>query len=127
MTRTLFVFMLFPWLIFLGTITAMATTGSFSDVPVTEKAVIDAAEFAVEAKAMKMAGETTSAQTKMELLEILNAQQQVVSGMKYRLKVAVSLDGKEIMAEAVVWWQAWREPNPYILTSWSWVEPNIQN
>ena len=127
MTRTLFVFMLFAWQIFLETITAMAMTGSFSDVPVTDKAVVDAAEFAVEAEAMKMSGETTSAQAKMELLEILNAQQQVVSGMKYRLKVAVNLDGKEIVAEAVVWWQAWREPNPYILTSWNWLEPNIQD
>lgn len=127
MTRTLLVLMLLPGLFFFGMITAMATTGSFSEVPVTEKAVIDAAEFAVKAESMKMTGETKSDQNQMKLLEILSAQQQVVSGVKYRLKVAVSLDGKEKKAEAIVWWQAWREPDPYILTSWSWLEANIQN
>lgn len=114
--------MLTAELIFFGAITTMAMTGSYSDVAVTEKTVIDAAEFAVEAQAAKMANENSSASGKLELQQILSAQQQVVSGVNYRLEVAVSLDGEQKIAEAVVWWQSWREPEPYILTSWSWIE-----
>jgi hypothetical protein len=32
----------------------------------------------------------------------------------------VKLDDTEKEAEAVVWWQAWRKPDPYQLTSWIW-------
>ena len=126
MKRLIFVLMFTSELIFWGGIAAMAMPGSFSDVPVTEKTVTDAAEFAVKAEALKMAGTITSAPSQMELLEILSAEQQVVSGVNYRLKVAVNSDGEEKMAEAVVWWQAWREPDPYILTSWRWIETRSQ-
>jgi hypothetical protein len=33
------------------------------------------------------------------------------------------LDGREKQAEAIVWWQAWRNPDPYQLTSWKWIDP----
>jgi hypothetical protein len=32
----------------------------------------------------------------------------------------VKHDGVEKTADAVVWWQAWRKPDPYQLTSWTW-------
>jgi hypothetical protein len=40
--------------------------------------------------------------------------------MNYRLRIKVKLDGREKDAEAVVWWQAWKRPEPYQLTSWIW-------
>lgn len=98
----------------------MAMPGGFSDVPVTNKAVIAAAEFAVETKATQLVNDQQSDAVQMKLLQILRAQQQIVSGVNYKLKVEVSLNGKEKMAETVVWWQAWRQPDPYVLTSWSW-------
>ena len=63
-----------------------------------------------------------SGYTGLELVRILSAQEQVVAGMNYRLKLRVKLNGAEKDAEAVVWWQAWREPEPYRLTSWRWEE-----
>jgi hypothetical protein len=54
------------------------------------------------------------------LVRILGAEQQVVAGLNYRLQLRVTLDGEEKTAEALVWWQAWRKPEPYQLTSWTW-------
>ena len=48
------------------------------------------------------------------------AEEQVVTGMNYRLKLKVTLDGQEKSAVAVVRWQAWNEKTPYTLTSWDW-------
>ena len=100
----------------------MATPGSFSDAPVTDKAVIAAAKFAVEAKAKHIQDGKKAEAVQLKLIKLLSAQQQVVSGINYKLKLYVSLDGEEKEAEAVVWWQAWRQPNPYQLTSWTWME-----
>lgn len=58
--------------------------------------------------------------TKLELVKILGAEEQVVAGMNYRLTLKVTVNGTEKQAEAVVWWQAWRKPAPYELTSWKW-------
>ncbi|NLX27189.1 MAG: hypothetical protein GXY61_14725 [Lentisphaerae bacterium] len=44
----------------------------------------------------------------------------VVASMNYKLTLSVRVDGKAREAEAIVWWQAWRNPNPYILTAWEW-------
>jgi hypothetical protein len=41
--------------------------------------------------------------------------------MKFRLRLKVKHDGREKLAEAVVWWQAWRKPDPHELTSWRWL------
>jgi hypothetical protein len=40
--------------------------------------------------------------------------------MNYRLRLKVKVNGREKEGEAVVWWQAWRTPQPYQLTSWQW-------
>jgi hypothetical protein len=97
-----------------------AMPGSYATVPVTEEQVISAARFAIDAQheAMSAAGETVS----LELVSIVAAEQQVVSGINYRLKLRVNHNGAEETADAVVWWQAWREPDPYRLTSWAWTE-----
>ena len=98
-----------------------AMPGSYVTVPVTDEQVMSAARFAVDAqqKAMSAAGETAA----LELVGILAAEQQVVSGINYRLKLRVKHNGAEQTADAVVWWQAWRQPDPHRLTSWAWNQP----
>jgi len=90
-------------------------TGGYSATSVTNAEVVAAAAFAIKA-----AEEKDGQLTKLTLVEILSVRQQVVAGMNFRLKLKVTLNGEEKEAEAVVWWQAWRKPNPYKLTSWEW-------
>lgn len=89
--------------------------GGYITTQVTSKDVIRAASFAI--KALEKASEKTS---KLELVKILEAESQVVAGINYRLKLKVRLNGREKTAEAIVWWQAWRKPDPYQLRSWNW-------
>ncbi len=92
--------------------------GGYATASVTNKEVVAAADFAVKAQAIRE--KTDGEPAKLELVTILGAEQQVVAGMNYRLKLKVKLNGKEKLVEALVWWQAWRKPNPYQLTSWNW-------
>jgi len=86
--------------------------GGFSGASVSDKEIKAAADFAVAAQA---AGE----QKKVELVAITAAQTQVVAGMNYKLTLEVTVEGKKQTVEALVWWQAWRQPDPYQLTSWT--------
>ena len=95
--------------------------GGFSKASVTDKEVVDAAAFAIKAQQKAMQKAMSPQPGRVELVKILEAHQQVVAGMKYRLKLEVKVDGKEKQAETVVWWQAWRKPDPYRLTSWKWI------
>ena len=92
--------------------------GGYSAVPVNQSEVTQAAAFAVEAErqALKAAGQPAL----LELMSVLTAEQQVVAGVNYRLSLKVKRNGQEQLADAVVWWQAWRQPDPYRLTSWAW-------
>ncbi|HVM48228.1 MAG TPA: hypothetical protein VMU04_09375 [Candidatus Acidoferrum sp.] len=106
-----------------GLLTSLAqetAPGGYSPVAVTNKAVMGAAAFAVKAQQQVMQDNKTEPPGRIELAAITGAEQQVVAGMNYRLKLKVKVDGKEKEAEAVVWWQAWRKPEPYRLTSWQW-------
>jgi len=94
--------------------------GSYDTVPVTNQEVVAAAVFAVKAQGEAMQQAKDGKPSKLELVTILGAEQQVVAGMNYQLKLQVKQDGKEKMADAIVWWQAWRKPAPYQLTSWNW-------
>jgi len=47
--------------------------------------------------------------------------------LNYRLTLRVTIDAHEKEAEAVVWWQAWRKPDPYQLKSWMWGKNEQQN
>jgi hypothetical protein len=96
--------------------------GGYSEAAVTEKAVTDAADFAIGAQQKAMQDSKGDKAIKLELVKITKAQQQVVAGMNYRLKLLVKVNGREQQAEAVVWWQAWRKPDPYQLTSWKWID-----
>jgi len=94
--------------------------GGSSATSVTKKEVVAASSFAIKAEQKALREKKDSPAAKLELVRILSAEEQVVAGMNYRLKLKVKLDGKEKEAEAVVWWQAWRTPDPYQLTSWDW-------
>ena len=93
-----------------------AMPGGYASVPVTDERVAAAAAFAIDAErqALRAAGEPAQ----LELLSIQKAEQQVVAGVNYRLNLKVKRNGKEQLADAVVWWQAWRQPEPFRLTSW---------
>jgi hypothetical protein len=95
-------------------------TGGYNTVPVDNKEVVAAAAFAIEAQKKAIQEKTGGKPANLELITILKAEQQVVAGMNYRLTLKVKLNGKEKTAETIVWWQAWRRPNPYQLTSWAW-------
>ena len=112
-----------PWLFLLTACADVVSAprnlpGVFMAVPVSQPEVTQAAAFAVEAErqALKAAGQPAQ----LELLSVLSAEQQVVAGVNYRLSLKVKRNGQEQLADAVVWWQAWRQPDPYRLTSWAW-------
>jgi hypothetical protein len=94
--------------------------GGYVTASVTNKEVCAAAAFAIKAQQNALQENKGTEPVKLELVRIVQAKQQVVAGMNYRLKLKVKLNGKEKTAEAVVWWQAWRKPDPYKLTAWTW-------
>ena len=91
--------------------------GAISPVVATKPEVVAAANFAVKEEEKVLRNEKKGL---LSLVTILGAEEQVVAGMNYRLKLKVTLDGQEKTAVAVVWWQAWNEKTPYTLTSWDW-------
>ncbi|MEI6971248.1 MAG: hypothetical protein WCL44_06985 [bacterium] len=95
--------------------------GGYSEAAVTDKVVIAAADFAITAQAKEMRGKDGAQPAGLKLVEILSAHQQVVAGLNIRLRLKVELDGVEKDAKAIVWWQAWRKPDPHRLTSWKWM------
>lgn len=94
--------------------------GGYSTIAVTNKEVIDASDFAVKIQQKGMQHPKGEPPAKLELTAIIGAEQQVVAGMNYRLRLKVKVDGIEKEAEAVVWLQTWRKPEPYQLASWNW-------
>jgi Aspartic acid proteinase inhibitor len=92
--------------------------GGFSSVSISDSHVIAAASFAIAAQQKVLATEMPGA--RLDLVKINRARSQVVAGTNYVLQLTVKLNGLEQPAEATVWWQAWRTPDPYQLTAWSW-------
>jgi hypothetical protein len=85
----------------------------------TDDKVVAAAAFAIDAKRKEtLAAREPAALT---LVAIQRAEQQVVAGINYRLEIRVMQNDTERTAVAVVWWQAWRTPDAYRLTSWQWM------
>ena len=94
--------------------------GGFGEASVTDEKVIAAADFAIKAQERSMQDPEAGQTTTLELVKILSAAQQVVAGMNYRLTLEVKVNGEKKQADAIVWWQSWRDPDPYQLTSWRW-------
>ena len=86
---------------------------------VTKPEVVAAANFAVAEQAKVIQKELKTA-TKLSLVTIISAEEQVVSGMNYHLTLKLKLNGTRKKAEATVWWQAWNKDAPYKLTAWKW-------
>jgi hypothetical protein len=106
-----------------GVIACMAQgpiPGGYSPIAVTTKEVMDAAAFAVNMQQKAMENPEGGPPVRLELVAIEGAEEQVVAGMNYRLRIKVKLDGRERDVAAVVWWQAWKKSAPYQLTSWDW-------
>lgn len=83
--------------------------GGYSRADMKDERVRKAAEFAVERKKAES--------PKLALVGIVDAQQQVVAGMNFRLHLKLTDDGKERQAEAVVYLQL---DGAMSLTSWAW-------
>ncbi len=94
--------------------------GGYAEASATNTEVVAAAAFAVRAEEKALREQKNAQPAKLQLVAIVSAQAQVVAGLNYRLKLKVKLNGAEKEAEAVVWWQAWRDPEPYKLTAWAW-------
>lgn len=95
--------------------------GGFAEAQLESEEVKAAAAFAVKAQKKSLEQRARDREdVKLELVCILKAEQQVVAGMNYRLRLNVKLNGVEKTADVVVWWQAWRKPEPYEVTSWEW-------
>lgn len=95
-------------------------SGGKSPAAVTKPEVIAAADFAIMEKEKRLRKNKATPETTLRLVSIVSAEEQVVSGMNYHLKLKVTLDGKAKQAGATVWWQAWNKEAPYRLTSWTW-------
>jgi hypothetical protein len=101
---------------------AQTFAGGYAKASATKKEVQDAAAYAIKARAKMMQIQKEGPESSLELLKILTSEGQVVAGMNYRLRLQVKVNGKNKQADVVVWWQAWRTPDPYQLTSWKWVD-----
>ena len=97
---------------------ASSPPGTFTPASVSDKEVIEVAKFAIAAEEKVLGKDKAGA--KLELVALVGAETQVVAGMNYKLQLTVKLNGEEKKAEAIVWWQAWRKPEPYLLTDWNW-------
>ena len=85
--------------------------GGFSRVSVNDKDVIATAEFAVRTQQQLMKP------SKISLVKIERARQQLVAGMNYFVDLKVNVDGDTKRARAVVWHKLDGE---HELTSWTW-------
>jgi len=111
--------MVMPLLAVLGACSTMPkqstpVAGGYTTIAPTDTYVVKAAQFAVEAQA-------TNSKQQIQLIEVLDAQQQVVAGVNYQLLLSANIDSQVKRIKAVVWWQAW-SPTPYQLQSWTVVE-----
>lgn len=103
-----------------GTAPMAEKAGGSAATAVGKPEVVAAADFAIKAEGKALKQEKGAKSAKLKLVEILSAEEQVVAGTNYKLKLVVQVNGKKKNAEAVVWEQAWNKKTPYQLTSWTW-------
>ena len=107
--------------VFLGPCLARAIPGGLLEAPVHSEPIRNAAAYAIQAQERLLQTEKGAEGSKLKLVKIIAAREQVVAGMNYHLKLLVKANHKDRQADVVVWWQAWRQPEPYELTSWKWI------
>jgi hypothetical protein len=105
----------------LSEITPPPRAGAYGPASTSSKEVVQAAEFAVAAQQKVIRMTTDDSSARLRLVRIDAAEQQIVAGISYRLRLTVALNDKQKSAQAEVWWQAWRTPDPYQLTGWTWL------
>lgn len=94
--------------------------GGYSTASVTDPNVVTAANVAVKGAQYRLSSDSNGAPQKLKLLAILSAEQQVVAGVNYRLKLQVSHNGRVRQAETIVLWQSWSQL-PFETRSWAWL------
>ena len=94
--------------------------GGNAPVAATQKEVVAAANFAIQEQTKELRKDPATPEAKLSLVKIVSAEQQVVAGMNYHLKLKVKLDGKEKTAAVTVWSQPWNKETPNKLTAWAW-------
>lgn len=94
--------------------------GSYSAVSVHDENVLAAAECALTSQEAVMNEQSALPPVSLNLVQLQRARQQVVAGMNYKMRLKVKVDDTVKQAEAIVWYQAWRTPEPYQLMSWTW-------
>jgi hypothetical protein len=97
--------------------TAEIMPGGYFEASVTNARVVEAANFAIKAEQNAMQERKDAQPASLVLVEILGAQQQVVAGTNFRLKLTVRVNEAERVAEVVVYRKLSGE---YKLTSWTW-------
>lgn len=93
--------------------------GAYAAVPVSDEGVLEAARYAVHAQSERIAA-VTGEPAELELVEVVAAERQVVSGLNYRLTIKVNMHAKLRSAAVTVWSRAWLKARPYELTAWRW-------
>jgi len=98
-----------------------AVPGGWSKASVKDPEVVAAARFAVASKQADR--EKAGEEGRLELVEIVAAEQQVVAGMNYRVTLTVKAGADTRKAEAVVWVRAWLDEDERSqLTAWRFVD-----
>jgi hypothetical protein len=107
------------WLL-VGCFGSQPMPGGYAKTSTQDPAIVSAAEFAVKAARQEMPGILTAT---LKLDRVLAAQQQVVAGLNYRLKLRVLTNSGAREVEAVVFEPiGCDEMRPASkLTSWKWL------
>jgi hypothetical protein len=105
------------WLVAVVIVAQMATAkpGGSADAPVTDKEVVAAAKFAIEARQKILAGQ--GSKDTLTLVKIVAAQKQVVAGMNYHLTLQVKVGEKKSTVKATVYERPWEKHIE--LTNWA--------
>ena len=96
-----------------------APAGSYAPVSVADPNVRTAADVAVKGESYRLNAAAAGVPQTLELLAIVAAEQQVVAGVNYRLRLRVKHNGQLREAETVVLWQSWNQL-PFEIHSWTW-------
>lgn len=108
----------------LSAIAPAQVVGGWSKVPVTDEGVVAAANFAVAAR---RAVDDEAGDGKLVLVEIVDAEQQVVAGLNYRLTLQVKAGDAVKTVEAMIWARVWLdEDERYELTAWRTIEEPVR-
>ncbi|WP_028579121.1 hypothetical protein [Desulfogranum japonicum] len=115
----IFSFMLMVMLVVLtGCITDKPDPNAYIEIPIDKPRIIMAAHYAVEQEQYALNHGMGRRASKLKLLEITKAEQQMGENITYRLQLRVTLDSEELGAETVVGWEKWGSPSQFKMVSW---------